>query len=423
MSAAPAVPCSPPQPVRWPADGLVGPDWCRSLADALCEASQAEAKRLPRWLPSTVLHSLAQAASAILATEDTLVELQPPAGASVVVVGDTHGQLHDVLRLLELRGPPSQSTWYVFNGDFVDRGAWGVEVLTLVLAWKVALPACVTVLRGNHESRFCTRCYGFAAELAAKFTGSAAKALDARLLRLFSLLPLGCRVGRTFICHGGLFRKPTGAKTKRARAEPLALSVAALPLSSLGGLEDLRHAHRGGPDPDGEGVRALASDVLWSDPAQAPGLFENSARGIGLVFGPDATASFLAANGLRLVIRSHEGPDARLKRPWMPSVDSGYCEDHVLTEGKLVTLFSAPDYPQFSAPGEARAGNTAAVAVLTAPDWCEPAVLRFEAAPRPRAAPFYELDTPGSDDEGPEGGGESKDGYGSASEGMQPSTQ
>jgi serine/threonine-protein phosphatase 5 len=41
--------------------------------------------------------------------------------------------------------------------------------------------------------------------------------------------------------------------------------------------------------------------------------------------------SFLADNGLRLIIRSHEGPDARDKRQEgdrMPSVDSGYAVDH-----------------------------------------------------------------------------------------------
>lgn len=41
--------------------------------------------------------------------------------------------------------------------------------------------------------------------------------------------------------------------------------------------------------------------------------------------------AFLADNGLRLIIRSHEGPDARDKRlegERMPSVDSGYAVDH-----------------------------------------------------------------------------------------------
>jgi serine/threonine-protein phosphatase 5 len=76
----------------------------------------------------------------------------------------------------------------------------------------------------------------------------------------------------------------------------------------------------------------VACDVLWSDPVNDPGIRVNEARGCGTVFGPDVTAEFLSANGLRLIVRSHEGPDARDKRvegDKMPSVDSGYAEDHV----------------------------------------------------------------------------------------------
>ena len=54
-------------------------------------------------------------------------------------------------------------------GDFVDRGAWGTELLAVLAAWKLALPSSVLLLRGNHESTTCTKMYGFHAELQAKF--------------------------------------------------------------------------------------------------------------------------------------------------------------------------------------------------------------------------------------------------------------
>lgn len=54
-------------------------------------------------------------------------------------------------------GYPSASTFFVFNGDFVDRGAWGLEIVLLLAALKVAAPACVALVRGNHESLYC-RC-------------------------------------------------------------------------------------------------------------------------------------------------------------------------------------------------------------------------------------------------------------------------
>lgn len=55
----------------------------------------------------------------------------------MVVVGDVHGQLHDVLFLFREVGFPDQNRVFVFNGDYVDRGAWGLETFLILLAWKV----------------------------------------------------------------------------------------------------------------------------------------------------------------------------------------------------------------------------------------------------------------------------------------------
>jgi len=69
-------------------------------------------------------------------------EQEPNAAPNVevVVVGDVHGQLHDVLNLLKLIGDPGPQRFCVFNGDYVDRGAWGVETYLYLLAWKVLPP-------------------------------------------------------------------------------------------------------------------------------------------------------------------------------------------------------------------------------------------------------------------------------------------
>ena len=41
----------------------------------------------------------------------------------------------------------------MFNGDLVDRGPHGPEVLFVVYALKIALPHNIFINRGNHELR------------------------------------------------------------------------------------------------------------------------------------------------------------------------------------------------------------------------------------------------------------------------------
>jgi hypothetical protein len=50
------------------------------------------------------------------------------------------GQLQDLLYIIESAGMPSKTNKYIFNGDFVDRGPYGVEVVCLLLAFHAAFP-------------------------------------------------------------------------------------------------------------------------------------------------------------------------------------------------------------------------------------------------------------------------------------------
>ncbi|KAF8068462.1 PP7 [Scenedesmus sp. PABB004] len=385
-----------------PPGGAPTPAWCLQLQAALAAASWAGVAATAQVLPAKELTRLLRKAAALLDKEPTLLELAPPPEQRWTIVGDTHGQFHDLARLFELFGHPSAERVYVFNGDYVDRGAWGVETLALLLAWKVALPAHVYLLRGNHEGRFCTTHYGLKAEVAAKY-GKAGGGVYKELLALFACLPLAALVGgRTLVLHGGLFRAPP----RPAKGQPRPRGLLDLDESALalGGLQDLRAASKGGADPDPERSlsQLVASDVLWSDPSPRGPHRPNALRGVGTVFGPDVTEAFLAAsNGVRLIIRSHEGPDARRKRSAaerMPDIDSGWSIDHDGPHGQLATLFSAPDYPQFMA-GEERHNNRGAVAHLSAPGWATPEVEHFDAAPRPQAQPYYDMQGPASGEE------------------------
>lgn len=350
----------------------------------------------PTVLPVSVFDSLVLTASKLLHKEANCVMIDDLGSDSVVVVvGDLHGQLHDVLFLLKDAGFPGEDRVFVFNGDYVDRGAWGLETFLLLLAWKVFLPHRVYLLRGNHESKYCTSVYGFEKEVMVKY-GNNGKHAYRKCLGCFEGLPLATIIaGHVYTAHGGLFRNIPATPSKRSKKKNRRISLTPEPETkglALGSLEELSKARRSVLDPPWEGLNLIPGDVLWSDPSMSPGLSPNTERGIGLLWGPDCTEEFLKKFNLKLIIRSHEGPDAREKRPGLGGMDQGYTIDHTVESGKLITLFSAPDYPQFQATEE-RYKNKAAYIVLNPPNFDTPEFHTFEAiVPRPKANPFYDFE-------------------------------
>jgi protein phosphatase len=56
---------------------------------------------------------------------------------NVVIVGDIHGNLQDLVRILRRRGLDST---YVFLGDYVDRGDFSVEVILFLFTMTCKYP-------------------------------------------------------------------------------------------------------------------------------------------------------------------------------------------------------------------------------------------------------------------------------------------
>lgn len=233
-----------------------------------------------------------------LAAQPNVTNVTFPESEHLTVCGDTHGQYYDLLNIFEnLNGFPSKTNRYLFNGDFVDRGSYSLENVTVLLAFKALYPNHFFLSRGNHESLGLNRMYGFEGEVKAKYDAEVFQVFQ----EVFYALPLAHILNnKVFVTHGGLFAKD---------------GVTIADIQKVDRFRDL-------PE-DG-----LMVEMLWSDPRAASGR-ASSKRGVGVEFGEDVTNNFLKTNNLELIVRSHEVSD------------NGFVKWH---GDRLITIFSAPNY-------------------------------------------------------------------------------
>lgn len=206
--------------------------------------------------------------------QSSLVEVSIPDDKEFTVCGDVHGQYYDLLNIFKLNGSPSTDNPYLFNGDFVDRGSFSVEVVLTLMAWKACFPEHMHLARGNHETVNMNKMYGFEGEVTSKYS----KKFYEFYCDLFQKLPIAHVLNsQVLVLHGGLFSKD-GVK-----------------------LEDIKKVNRF-REPADSGIMC---ESMWSDPCDQDGRHP-SKRGVGVMFGPDVAAKFCEDNGLKYVVRSHE---------------------------------------------------------------------------------------------------------------------
>lgn len=248
--------------------------------------------RLPSFTARKAMH-LCECAKITFMSEPCMLTLHAP----IVVVGDIHGHIWDLARIIKTFGWPP-STRYLFLGDLVDRGEFSLETVTLVMLMKVMHPQNVFIIRGNHEfGQLCDN-FGFQRNIFEVFSGGAALK---SFKEAFSYMPLTAVIEDKFLAvHGGI-----GPNCKS--------------------LEQLRTIRR----PIRDFVGDVVDDLLWSDPSPTVSGFEFSSRGAGYDFGENVFKEFMEKCGLEYMLRAHQ-------------VIQGGVES--CFDDKLITVFSASNY-------------------------------------------------------------------------------
>lgn len=248
----------------------------------------------------------------IFETEAVILDVHSP----VVVVGDLHGHILDLYRILTIFGLPSQRRRYLFLGDFVDRGEFSIEVIIIVFILKVLFPDQIFIIRGNHEFEFlCSQC-GFMTQMIDFFGDNT---LFNECETTFEYIPLAARIDNKILCvHGGIGPEFTSVSQLYSIRRPI-------------------------DDYDG-----IIDSLVWSDPNAdvENGEYKQSTRGSGYLFGEKAVDAFMANNpNIEMIIRGHE------------CVNEGV---HFHFNNKICTVFSASNYCGI-------VGNQAGVLELTGP--------------------------------------------------------
>lgn len=176
---------------RLPEDGTVTLEFVKDMIETFKNQKLVHKK---------YIYTILLKAKEIMKPLPSLVDIPFKNGSKFTVCGDTHGQFYDLLNIFELNGFPSEENPYLFNGDYVDRGSFSIEVVMTLLALKVLYPNHFFMTRGNHESDDMNKIYGFQGEAKAKYGETSYELFK----EIFCYIPLAACIGqKVLVVHGG----------------------------------------------------------------------------------------------------------------------------------------------------------------------------------------------------------------------------
>jgi serine/threonine-protein phosphatase 2A catalytic subunit/serine/threonine-protein phosphatase PPG1 len=256
------------------------------------------------------------AAKETLKKEDTLIE---NVEGKVIVVGDLHGNIDDLLHIIYQHGLPNRHLKYLFLGDYVDRGENSLETILFLFCLKIQFPDYVYTLRGNHEFVEMCSFYGFSEECVTRLGMLDGSEAFKEITGVFPYLPLAAVVQKDFFAvHGGIS-------------------------SHINTLDDIRKVDRFSIVDYRQSD--VVADLVWGDPRKFRNetiLTRKSERGIGEIFSEAKVKLFLKNNNMSTILRAHE------------VCQNGYNEVFVDSYTHIpicITVFSATNYCQMNNMG------------------------------------------------------------------------
>lgn len=260
--------------------------------------------------------SMCAAIKDVFENESRLLWLSTPC----YILGDIHGNYRDLVcfeKALWRVGPHLTPANFLFLGDYVDRGDYGIEVVSYLFAQKLQATGKFFLLRGNHEVRDIQKMFTFHQECIRKFGERLGANVWNAVNEVFDCMPVAAIVDKKIFCiHGGIPKLDGQVKDLEKIPCPL---------------------------PNPESQSNLAWQMMWNDPVAAEdmnddvseqlmsnnGFAFNEKRQTAYVFNQAAFNAFLERNNLTHVVRAHEVKQAGFE---------------IQQSGRLMTVFSSSHY-------------------------------------------------------------------------------